>query len=277
MKILVVNDDGIDAPGIRELTSLAGSLGTVAVVAPLKVQSGASHRVSLKWPLAVEQRFDVPGAALAYAVEGSPADCTSLALGYLLPEPPDLVLSGINAGFNVGFDVAYSGTIAAAMEAAMRGVPAVAFSQTKIARDYSLVRRYFSEMMGELASRNAKTDGIWSVNIPGCDLASVRGVLYDRATARADLRPIAGIVQADLPQPQEASQEAAGNEGAGADANAEASACSRPRANATRPRRFGVQPIIGPVDVEGNARDTSTDIGAVCANYISVSWVQSQM
>ncbi|MEE8716707.1 MAG: 5'/3'-nucleotidase SurE [Coriobacteriales bacterium] len=272
MDVLVVNDDGIDAPGIRELAALARTLGRVFVVAPREVQSGASHRVSLSWPLRVERRDDVPGAEAAYAVAGSPADCVSLALGCLLPDRPGLVLSGINAGFNVGFDVAYSGTVAAAMEAAMRGVPAVAFSQTKVAADYSLARGCFPRVMDELLSRPARTDGVWNVNIPGCGAGHARGVLFDRSTAAADLRPILGAERVEL------GESGAGGQGRPDGAPRVAAGEDAPAAGEGAHERgaggFGVRMLVGPVDVEANARDVSSDIGAVCADYVSVSWVR---
>ena len=125
-RILISNDDGVDAPGIRILEKVARELSTdVWVVAPEMEQSGASHSLTTRRPLRLneigEQR---------YAVDGTPTDCVLLAVKRLLRDrPPDLVLSGINGGSNIGEDLTYSGTVAAAMEATLLGIPAIALSQ----------------------------------------------------------------------------------------------------------------------------------------------------
>ena len=126
MRILVTNDDGVDAPGLAALAAAVGDLGDGSVIAPTAVQSAAGHRITLKTPMTVRNvRID---SLEALSVDGSPADCVRLAVRNLLDERPDLVLSGINAGVNVGFNVFYSGTVAAAGEATMFHIPAVAFS-----------------------------------------------------------------------------------------------------------------------------------------------------
>src|SRR3954467_2287997 len=125
-RILISNDDGIDAPGIQLLEKVARELSNdVWVVAPEMEQSGASHSLTTRRPLRLnevgERRF---------AVDGTPTDCVLLALKKLLRDrPPDLVLSGINGGSNVGEDLTYSGTVAAAIEATLLGIPAIALSQ----------------------------------------------------------------------------------------------------------------------------------------------------
>jgi 5'-nucleotidase len=132
MRILLVNDDGIDAPGIRALYQAIADLGEVHVVAPAKVQSAKSHAVTFHRAIAVESRTisrgEDQGDFEGLAVHGTPADCVKLAARHLVPGPIDLVLSGINAGANIGVNVLYSGTVAAAAEAAIMGLPAVAVS-----------------------------------------------------------------------------------------------------------------------------------------------------
>ena len=125
-RILVSNDDGIEAPGIKRLEEIARSLSDeVWVVAPEVEQSGASHSLTTRRPLRLREV-----AHRRYAVDGTPTDCVLLAVKRLLrDQPPTLVLSGINAGSNVGEDLTYSGTVAAAMEATLLGIPAVALSQ----------------------------------------------------------------------------------------------------------------------------------------------------
>src|SRR5918996_3844215 len=119
MRILLTNDDGIYAPGLRALRKELLPLGSVTVVAPATEQSAAGHSVTLLTPLLVNEVFEDDGKTfIGWAVEGRPADCVKLALLELLPEPPDLIVSGLNAGSNAGINVLYSGTVAAAIEGA---------------------------------------------------------------------------------------------------------------------------------------------------------------
>ncbi len=279
MNILVVNDDGIDSPGIRELVRLAGGLGEVTVVAPMGVQSGASHRITIDWPVDVQVRTDFPRAQAAYAVDGTPADCALLGVGCLCETVPDLVLSGINSGLNVGFDVLYSGTVAAAMEAAVRGVPAVAFSLTRSARDFCAVEANFRAIMDELLARPARTDGVWNVNVPGCPAERVRGVLYDRVPALRDLRPVMGYVRGE---PTHVDRGDFPLDDAGEDGSGPAEGLSSGSGGAEGPRalvaeEFSLRPVLDQVDVDAWARELENDMGAVCANYISVGWVPSMV
>jgi 5'/3'-nucleotidase len=128
MRILITNDDGINAPGLVTLSAIAGELagpdGEVWTVAPAFEQSGVGHCISYSHPTMVAQL-----AEKRFAAEGSPADCVLAALYDVMDQRPDLVLSGINRGNNAAQNVLYSGTIGAAMEAALQGVPAIALSQ----------------------------------------------------------------------------------------------------------------------------------------------------
>ncbi|MCA1952849.1 MAG: 5'/3'-nucleotidase SurE [Hyphomicrobiales bacterium] len=126
MKILVTNDDGIHAPGLRVLEAIARQLSDdVHIVAPETDQSGVSHSLSLNDPLRLRQVGEGH-----YAVKGTPTDCVIMGVRHLLRDnPPDLVLSGVNRGQNVAEDVTYSGTIAAAMEGTILGIPSIALSQ----------------------------------------------------------------------------------------------------------------------------------------------------
>src|SRR5579872_1489105 len=118
MRILLTNDDGIYAPGLLALREELLKLGEVTVVAPATEQSAAGHSVTLLVPLLVQEVFDDQKRFVGWAVEGRPADCVKLALLELLPDPPDLIVSGLNAGSNAGINVLYSGTVAAAIEGA---------------------------------------------------------------------------------------------------------------------------------------------------------------
>jgi len=127
MRMLLSNDDGIDAPGLAALEEALRALGEVVVVAPATEQSAKSHSLTMHRPLRVSRRG--PGR---YAVTGTPADAVYLALHHLVPGYVDLVVSGINRGGNLGGDVHYSGTVAAAREACMQGVPAMAVSARSV-------------------------------------------------------------------------------------------------------------------------------------------------
>jgi 5'/3'-nucleotidase len=133
MRILLTNDDGIDAPGLHALYKAIADLGEVHVVAPQTVQSATSHAVTFHRPIRVA-RHPGPGGEgfegfVGTSVGARPADCVKLAIAHLVPQPIDLVVSGLNAGANVGVNVIYSGTVAAAREAAFMGLPAIAVSQ----------------------------------------------------------------------------------------------------------------------------------------------------
>src|SRR5688572_4893 len=127
MRILLTNDDGIHAPGLRALRKELLKLGEVTVVAPAGEQSAVGHSVTLLTPLIV-QEITEGQEFIGWAVEGRPADCVKLALLELLPEPPDLVVSGMNAGSNAGINVLYSGTVAAAIEGAFYRQTSIAVS-----------------------------------------------------------------------------------------------------------------------------------------------------
>jgi len=123
MKILVSNDDGYTAEGIRALADAMTELGDITVVAPDRNRSGASNSLTLENPLRLNKMDDG-----VYRVDGTPTDCVHLAITGLLEDEPDMVVSGINAGANLGDDVLYSGTVAAAMEGRFLGRPAIAIS-----------------------------------------------------------------------------------------------------------------------------------------------------
>ena len=185
-KILVVNDDGIEAEGLRLLAAAAASLGEVRVVAPDRQCSAMSHRLSIYEPMTLrEEAYPVPVAG-AWRIGGTPADCVKVALGRLLPEKPDFVFSGVNRGWNAGYDVAYSGTVAAAMEAVMQGVPAIAFS-VEYPENYESAAALLPALARELMGKDPGRGAIWNVNIPSCPLSELKGVLYGRRVAPLQL------------------------------------------------------------------------------------------
>ena len=185
MRILVVNDDGIQAPGIRKLAELARQFGEVTVAAPKSQCSGMSHRITVDLGLEIAKvDFPVEGVE-AYSIDGTPADCVKLAISNVMKEKPDIVFSGINRGYNIGYDILYSGTVGAAMEALMHGVPAIAYSQDDTA-DYAVVEKYFGELTEILLKQKIGETQIWNVNFPNCTPEEVKGTLYDRTPAKLE-------------------------------------------------------------------------------------------
>lgn len=131
--ILLTNDDGIEAPGIRAMFEALRTLGNVTVAAPTEERSAVSHAISIHHPVGVYDHHG-EGGYRGYAVAGTPADCVKVAVRHLMPTPPDLVVSGMNYGANVGANVLYSGTVAAAVEGGMAGIRSVAVSLEATAR-----------------------------------------------------------------------------------------------------------------------------------------------
>jgi 5'-nucleotidase len=175
----LTNDDGVYAPGLRALRAELKKLGEVTVVAPATEQSGVGHSITLLTPLLVQEVLDEHNQPMGWAVEGRPADCVKLALLELLPEPPDLVVSGLNAGSNAGINVLYSGTVAAAIEGAFfsRTSIAVSLEYTKpkpldFPRAADLARRVIEQILAGRPDEGT----LFNVNIPSFDKGPIRGV-----------------------------------------------------------------------------------------------------
>jgi len=176
-RVLLTNDDGIDAPGMKVLESIALALGMETwVVAPEKEQSGAGHSLSLHDPLRWREINE-----RRYAVTGTPTDCVLMAINKIMADnPPTLVLSGVNRGANMGDDVTYSGTIAAAIEGTLLGVPSIALSQVFTTGE-SLVHWRTAEVFApdvirKLCDRGWATDVLMSINFPRIPSNEVTGV-----------------------------------------------------------------------------------------------------
>jgi 5'-nucleotidase len=176
-RILVTNDDGVNAMGIKALERIALAISDdVWVVAPETNQSGAAHSLTLTRPLRVRRHGD-----RRFSVDGTPTDCVLIALQRIVGEedPVDLVLSGINHGANLGEDVTYSGTVAAAMEATLFKVPAIAFSQVCEDRQnikWPTAERYAPEVIERLLSMPWPEDVLVNVNFPDRLADEVAGV-----------------------------------------------------------------------------------------------------
>ncbi len=167
-RILLTNDDGIAAPGLRALFEAARALGDVEVVAPGTERSACSHTLTLHRPIEVRRVTHEPFGPV-YTVDGTPADCVRLAIAELLPQPPDLVLSGINRGANSGVDVYYSGTVAGAREAAILGVASIALSQAilkDVDIDWRAATRAAVAVIADLLPRVHTAPAFWNVNFP---------------------------------------------------------------------------------------------------------------
>jgi 5'-nucleotidase len=185
MRILVVNDDGIEAEGIRRLAKLASRLGEVWVVAPAEQCSAMSQRITVRGDLPVKPVSFPVEDVKAYSVGGTPADCVKVAIMHVMPERPDIVFSGINCGYNAGIDLLYSGTVGAAMEALTQGIPAIAFS-SEMNGIYDVVEEYLLPLTQELLREPIAANEIWNLNFPGCRVSECRGVLRDRIPAQTE-------------------------------------------------------------------------------------------
>ena len=142
--ILVTNDDGVYAPGIKHLWKALAQFADVVVVAPSSEQSAVSLSITIRHPLRIE-KIEWPWAnhTPVWSINGTPADCVKLALSVILPHPPQLIVSGLNRGNNAGRNVLYSGTVAAVIEGVMHNIPGIAFSVTDYAKpDYEKAERY---------------------------------------------------------------------------------------------------------------------------------------
>jgi 5'-nucleotidase len=179
MRILLTNDDGIYAPGLQALRKELMPLGEVVVCAPATEQSAAGHSVTLMAPLIVQEVLDDQRQFMGWAVEGKPADCVKLALVELLSEPPDLVVSGLNAGSNAGINVLYSGTVAAAIEGAFFRRTAIAVSQAygkPKAVDFAAGAAIARRMIERILETDPEPGSLFNVNIPRQELGPPRGV-----------------------------------------------------------------------------------------------------
>jgi 5'-nucleotidase len=171
MRILISNDDGIDAPGIHALANAASQFGEIIIAAPDSAQSGAGHGITVHHPLTARDsdfRLADGRAVEAYSIDGRPADCVRLAIKALLTEPVDLVLSGINRGANDGICVFYSGTVAAAAEARILGVPAMAFS-AKVAHgqvDFDQAKTWCTTVLRDVLANGPTPEMFLNVNFP---------------------------------------------------------------------------------------------------------------
>ncbi|MCU0411002.1 MAG: 5'/3'-nucleotidase SurE [Bacteroidetes bacterium] len=180
LRILVSNDDGIDAPGLYALVQEMKKLGTVTVVAPDKQQSAVGHAITMHYPLRVKE-FKKDGKFFGYAVQGTPADCVKLAVKALLPQPPDVVISGVNHGANTAISIIYSGTVSAATEGTILGIPSIAVSLTTYApADFRYAAKFARTVAAHVAKRGLPPGTLLNVNVPAIPEKQIRGILVTR-------------------------------------------------------------------------------------------------
>ncbi len=176
--ILITNDDGITAPGIRNLVEAVKDLGKVVVVAPDKAQSGMGHAITIGHPLRMTKMDMFPGVE-AWQTSGTPVDCVKLAVDKILRGKPDICLSGINHGANHSINVIYSGTMSAAMEASIESIPSIGFSlfDYNYEADFAPARHYVKKIVSSLLQQK-KLDKhlLLNVNIPSVPMDLIRGV-----------------------------------------------------------------------------------------------------
>ncbi len=182
-KILITNDDGIEAEGIIRLAEAAKDFGEVWVVAPDSQRSAASHSITLRHHIDIYPHdFPVEGVK-AFSCSGMPGDCVRVGSLSVMPKKPDVLLSGINFGYNVATDIQYSATAGAAFEGAFQGYLSIALSEG-ISGNHEVTDRYLKELLDEAMGMQTKYGEIININFPDCPLSECKGVMRDAAVSR---------------------------------------------------------------------------------------------
>lgn len=175
--ILVTNDDGITAPGIRNLVSFMNEIGDVIVVAPNSPQSGKGHAITINSTLTFEE-ISLEGPQTDFSLSGTPVDCVKFALDKILPRRPDIVVSGINHGANSSINVIYSGTMSAAVEAGVEGLPAIGFSLLDFSwdADFSQAKEFIQQIVRKSLENPMPKGVVLNVNIPKLKKDEIKGI-----------------------------------------------------------------------------------------------------
>lgn len=175
--ILVTNDDGITAPGIKALIEAAKNHGELIIVAPDKPQSGVGHAITLSTTLRIN-KIKVHENYIGYSCSGTPVDCVKLAMNEIVPRKPDLVVSGINHGSNCSINVIYSGTMSAAIEGILEGIPSVGFSllDYSIEADFTAARAVADKVISVALKKKLPEGVCLNVNIPKVSEAELMGI-----------------------------------------------------------------------------------------------------
>ena len=175
--ILISNDDGINAKGLRALIEVASRYGNVTVVAPETGMSGMSHAITMATPLFLRKIKDTESVKV-YACQGTPVDCVKIAIDHLMKEPPTLVLAGINHGSNSNMSVIYSGTMGVAMEGCMYGIPSIGFSILTHSQtaDFTASKRIAATIIEKVIAENKNPFLCLNVNIPTLPYDEIKGI-----------------------------------------------------------------------------------------------------
>ena len=181
LSILVSNDDGIFSDGLSTLVKELQAFADVVIVAPETQQSAVGHAITVHRPLRVRE-VQKEGKFFGYAVDGTPADCVKLAIRHVLPQKPDLVISGINHGSNTAISVIYSGTVSAATEGTILGIPSFAVSLTSFESnvDFTYAAKFSSTLALLVAEKGLPNGTLLNVNIPPLTSSEIQGVVITR-------------------------------------------------------------------------------------------------
>jgi 5'-nucleotidase len=178
--ILVTNDDGVTSPGLHALLAAMRELGATSLVAPDAERSAVGHAITTVTPLRVKE-FALDGKPVGLSVNGTPADCVKLAVGTLLKQRPDLVVSGVNLGPNTATNIIYSGTVSAATEARMLGIPSIAISIGTFKDPLWETAAIFAQRLARMVlKRGLPPKVLLNVNVPNLPLGEVKGVRVTR-------------------------------------------------------------------------------------------------
>lgn len=178
--ILVTNDDGVYAPGIRALHEAVSTLGKAVIVAPERDNSAVSHSLTMNRPLKVVQlEPDI------FTIDGTPTDCVTIATNKILPRKPDLLVSGINPGPNLGDDISYSGTVSAAIEGTMYGIPSLAFSlDGHPPFDFEVAAAVAWKLAAMALNMHLPPKSLLNINIPLLTAGEIQGIRFTRQGRR---------------------------------------------------------------------------------------------
>ena len=220
LNILISNDDGIFALGVRTLADTLAKAGhCVTVVCPDRERSATGHGLTLHHPLRAQEVPSIfHSSVTAWSCSGTPADCVKFALSAVLKDKPDLVLSGINHGPNLGTDVLYSGTVSAAMEGTLEGITSIAFSLASFAdRKFQVAADFALELVDDLEIDKFPQPALLSVNVPAVPQSEIAGVTITRQGLRRYIEKfekrfdphgksyywLVGEIIEDIPQPED--------------------------------------------------------------------------
>ncbi len=183
MHILITNDDGIHAPGLKALFDAFKDKHDIWIVAPEREQSATSHRITIHEPLRAKW-VTVSDDMQGYAVDGTPADCVKLGLSQLIPQKPDWVIAGINPGANTGFNVFYSGTVAAAREASAMSIPSmavsIAYDTSADSIEYTKAAQLIGKLLEKMSQHILPAGTMLNVNFPSVPVNQTRGIKWVR-------------------------------------------------------------------------------------------------